>query len=254
MKRLVLSLSVLIAGTAAATAADLPRTAAPAMLVAPLAINWSGFYAGVHGAWIGDGGEAVRRGVIGVASEALPTRVGLSGSGLGGGAQVGYLWQFGNVVAGLEADLTAMDVGRSRSGFGTDGGFGLRTDLSSQMNWFGTVKGRIGFTMPSLLPVVQETLVYVTGGLAVAQVDREARITVLPVGVGPQASGDDWTTGFAVGGGSEHRLTQNISIKSETLYYRLQDETLTLARAGDQASYRFKNDGWISRIGVNVRF
>jgi outer membrane immunogenic protein len=253
MKRLVLSLSALIAGTAAALAADLPRTAVP-VVVAPLAVNWSGFYAGVHGAWIGDSGEAVRRGVIGVAPEALPTRAGLSASGLGGGAQIGYLWQFGRVVAGLEADLTAMGVGRSRSGIGTDGGFAVRTDLSSQMNWFGTVKGRVGFTMPSLLPIVQETLVYVTGGLALAQVEREARITVVTPGVGPQASGDEWTTGFVVGGGSEHRLTQNISIKSETLYYRLSDETMTLARAGDQASYRFKNDGWMSRIGVNVRF
>ncbi|WP_425339687.1 outer membrane protein, partial [Microvirga lotononidis] len=160
----------------------------------------------------------------------------------------------GRVVAGLEADLTAMDVGRSRSGFGSDGGFGLRTELSSQMNWFGTVKGRVGVTLPSLLPMVQETLVYVTGGLALAQVERAARITVVPLGVGPQASGDDWTAGFVVGGGSEHRLTPALSLKSETLYYRLQDETLTLARGGDQASYRFRNDGWISRLGLNVRF
>ncbi|MBA1157605.1 porin family protein [Microvirga sp. Marseille-Q2068] len=251
MKRLVLSLSVLIAGPA--LAADLPRPAVPAM-AAPAAIGWSGFYAGVHGAWIGDGGEAERTGVLGVSPDALPTRAGLSGSGPGGGAQLGYLWQFGAVVAGLEADLTAMDVGRSRSGIATDGGFGVRTDLSSQMNWFGSVKGRVGLTMPSLLPIVQETLVYVTGGLAVAQVDREARITVSPPGAGPQASGDDWTTGFVVGAGSEHRLTETISLKSETLYYRLQDETLTLARAGDQASYRFRNDGWISRVGINVRF
>jgi len=254
MKHLVLSLTALIAGPAVALAADLPRTAAPAVPVLAQAIDWSGFYVGVHGAWIGDSGEAVRRGVIGVSPVALPTRAGLSASGAGGGAQIGYLWQFGRVVAGLEADLTAMDVGRSRSGIGTDGASDLQTDLSSQMNWFGTVKGRVGFTMPSLLPMVQETLVYATGGLAVAQVDREARITVIPAGVGPQASGDDWTAGFVVGGGSEHRLTQNISLKSETLYYRLTDETLTLARAGDQATYRFRNDGWISRIGVNVRF
>ncbi|WP_262269669.1 hypothetical protein [Microvirga yunnanensis] len=28
----------------------------------------------------------------------------------------------------------------------------------------------------------------------------------------------------------------------------------SLARAGDQARYRFRNGGWISRIGLNVRF
>jgi outer membrane immunogenic protein len=60
--------------------------------------------------------------------------------------------------------------------------------------------------------------------------------------------------GFTVGAGTEIALTQNVSIKSETLYYNLEDERLTLARASDQAVYRFKNDGWISRVGVNVRF
>ncbi|WP_262031171.1 outer membrane protein [Microvirga sp. Mcv34] len=253
MKRLVLSLSLLLAGPA--LAADLPRVAAPAgPVLAPGAVSWSGFYAGVHGAWIGDGGEAARRGVVGIAPDALPARAGLSASGLGGGVQAGYLWQFGRGVAGLEADLTAMDVGRSRSGITGEGAFALRTELSSQLSWFGTVKGRLGVRLPSLVPLVQETLVYVTGGLALARVERAARITVLPVGLGPQASGDEWTSGFVVGGGTEHRLSERISLKSETLYYRLRDETLTLARAGDQASYRFRNDGWISRIGVNIRF
>ncbi|MEZ0167545.1 outer membrane protein [Microvirga sp. TS319] len=61
-------------------------------------------------------------------------------------------------------------------------------------------------------------------------------------------------TGFMIGAGTEHRLTQNVSLKTETLYYNLEDETLTLARSVSQATYRFKNDGWISRIGLNVRF
>jgi hypothetical protein len=41
---------------------------------------------------------------------------------------------------------------------------------------------------------------------------------------------------------------------SRFLYYNLEDETLMLLRAGSQAEYRFENDGWISRVGVNVRF
>jgi outer membrane immunogenic protein len=255
MKSLVLSLSALIATTAVTAAADLPSRAA---LLPPVqgmpAVSWSGFYAGVHGAWIGDNGEAERSAVSGVSADALPTRLGLSDSGLGGGAQIGYLWQFGSLVAGLEADLTAMDVGRSRSSVGQDGTFALRTDLSSQMNWFGTVKGRLGVSMPGLLPIVQQSLYYVTAGVAYAQVEHQGQITVVPAGIGPQASRDEWTTGFVVGGGTEHMLTQNISIKTETLYYSLDDESLTLARAGEQAVYRFRNDGWISRVGVNVRF
>jgi outer membrane immunogenic protein len=252
MKRLFMSLSALVATTAVTAAADLPGQGTPLPPVQAVpAFTWSGFYAGVHGAWISDNGEAERSGVLGVSPGALPTRLGLSDSGFGGGVQIGYLWQFGSLVAGLEADLTGMDVGRSRR---FDGAFGLRTDLSSQMSWFGTVKGRVGFTMPSLLPVFQQSLYYVTGGLAYAQVEHQGQITVTLPGVGPQASSEEWTTGFVLGAGSEHMLTQNVSIKSETLYYNLDDEKLTLTRAGDAAVYRFRNDGWISRVGLNVRF
>jgi outer membrane immunogenic protein len=238
-----------------ASAADVPGRATPLtpVLTVPV-VDWSGFYVGGHGAWISDNGEAERSGVSGVSATALPNRLGLSDSGFGAGAQIGYLWQFGSIVAGLEADLTATDVGRSRSGVGTDGTFALRTDVSSQMNWFGTVKGRLGVSMPSLLPVLQQSLYYVTGGLAYAQVEHQGQITVTPPGVGPQASSEEWTTGFVIGGGTEHMLTQNIALKTETLYYNLDDDKLTLARAGDEAVYRFQNDGWISRLGVNVRF
>jgi len=255
MKSLFVSLSALIAMTTVASAADLPGRAAPLPPIQAVpTLTWSGFYAGIHGAWISDKGEAERIGLSGVSPAALPTRLGLSDSGLGGGVQVGYLWDFGSLVAGLEADLTAMEVGRSRSFDGVDGAFGLRTDLSSQMSWFGAVKGRIGVSMPSLLPVVQQSLLYVTGGLAYARIEHRGQVTVTPPGVGPQAHSNDWTAGYVLGAGTEHRLTQAVSIKSETLYYNLGNETLTLARAGDQVSYRFKNDGWISRVGLNVRF
>jgi outer membrane immunogenic protein len=255
MKRVLLSLSALIAGTGMAVAADLPGRAAPFSPVLALpSFSWSGFYVGLHGAWISDNAEAERTDVLGVSPEALPTRAGLSDSGLGGGAQIGYLWDFGSLIAGLEADITATDVGRSRSFEGVEDPFTLRTDLNSQMSWFGSVKGRLGLSMPSFLPFVERSLVYVTGGLAFAQIERQGQITVTPPGVGPLASSDEWRTGFVIGGGTEHMLTQNISIKSETLYYNLEDETLTLTRAGDQASYRIGNDGWISRVGLNVRF
>ncbi|WP_414475511.1 outer membrane protein [Microvirga sp. M2] len=217
-------------------------------------MSWSGWYLGAHGAWLGDSGEAVRTDAAGVAPAALPARAGLRASGLGGGAQVGYLWQVGEVVAGLEADLSALDVGQGRSSLGVDGPFALRTDLSSQLRWFGTLKGRVGLVLPSLAPFVASSLVYVTGGLATAQIEHQGAITVVPPGVGPAARRTGWRPGFVVGAGAEHRLTPSLSLTSETLYYKLADETLTLARAGDRVGYRFKNDGWISRIGLNVRF
>jgi outer membrane immunogenic protein len=243
-----------LAMTSLAHAADLPSRAAVALPVAEPVFSWSGFYAGVHGAWLRDEGEAVRTGVSGVSPAALPSRLGLSDSGLGGGAQVGYLLQVGRLVAGLEADLTVLNLGRSRSFEAQEGAFALRTDLGSQIDLFGTLKGRVGVTMPSLLPVFRESVYYVTGGLAYAQVERSGRIAVTPPGLGPQSSGDDWTMGFVIGGGTEHALTETISLKTETLYYNLADESLLLTRAGDLAVYRFENDGWLSRVGLNVRF
>jgi outer membrane immunogenic protein len=254
MKTLLLSASALIALTSLAAAADLPSRSAVAVPEAAPVFSWSGFYAGVHGAWFRDDGEAVRFGLTGVPADVVPARVGLSDSGLGGGAQIGYLWQFGRFVAGFETDLSLLDLERTRSFESDLGGATLRTDLSAQMNLFGTVKGRLGVTLPSLLPMVQQSLLYVTGGLAYAQVERQGQITVSPLGLGPQASRDDWKLGFVIGGGTEHALTSNVSIKTETLYYRLADEKLTLARAGAEAVYRFNNDGWISRVGLNVRF
>jgi outer membrane immunogenic protein len=58
-----------------------------------------------------------------------------------------------------------------------------------------------------------------------------------------------------VGGGTESAITNNISIKTETVYYNLEDETVTTnVIAGSRARYRFENDGWISKVGLNVRF
>jgi outer membrane immunogenic protein len=255
MKNFLLSAIALIAGTALATAADLPRNAVPVAPVAAIpAFSWTGFYAGVHGTWIRGKGEAVRTDLSGASPDAIPARASLSDTGLGGGAQIGYLWDLGSLVAGVEADLTAMDVGRTRSSVGVQGSFSLRTDLSSEMDLFGSVKGRVGLALPSLVPFVERSLVYVTGGLAIARIESQGQITVTPPGVGPHASSEDWKTGFVIGGGTEHMLTQHVSLKTETLYYNLEDETLRLTRAGDRTNYRFENHGWISRIGVNVRF
>ncbi len=107
---------------------------------------------------------------------------------------------------------------------------------------------------PSLVPFVERSPVYVTGGVAVARIEYGAQITAAPPGLGPEASSDAWMIGLVIGAGTEHMLAWNLPLKSETLYHNLGDLTLTLAWAGTQASYQLENDGWISRIGLNLRF
>src|ERR1700754_3056291 len=115
MKKVLLVTASLIAlGAAApASAADLaarPYTKAPPMVAA--AYDWSGFYAGINGGW-----GSSRNSWTGVP----PTTPFIGGEGShdadGGtvGGQIGYRWQAGTFVFGLEAQGNWADFSGSNS-------------------------------------------------------------------------------------------------------------------------------------------
>jgi outer membrane immunogenic protein len=259
MKSILLSTVAAIGFVTAAAAADLPARTAPAPLVpvAPV-FTWSGFYVGVHGGYIrndsearliGDGG-----GVLAGArtAGAIPTRRSLDSDGLAFGGQVGANAQFGQFVVGIEADIAYTDIGRSRTVTLGPGVFpALTTTVSSDIEYLGTVRGRVGIALNQLL-FFGPTLIYATGGLAYGEVDNRVSITGLPAAVVGGSS--DTEFGYAVGFGTESRLTNNISLMSDTIYYDLGRQTVTAASAAGSARYRFHNDGWLSRIGLNFRF
>ena len=257
MTRVLLASTALLALATAASAADLPMRAAPPAPppVAPV-FTWTGFYVGIHGAWIRNDVD-VSRTRTNIPCICLPRRADLYDSGLGGGGQVGYLMQFGSFVAGLEADITAADIGRTRTIQGSAGPATATARFSSDMGYFGTVKGRLGVTFPSFLPFFQQSMVYVTGGLGYADVDNRVRVRVTVPGLGSSSAADrsdDTKVGFVVGGGTESAITNTISLKTETVYYNLDDDQLTARRGRGRVGYRFENDGWISKVGLNLRF
>ena len=100
-------------------------------------------------------------------------------------------------------------------------------------------------------------LLYVTGGLAYA--DLETRGTgsishgccLLGSGSGKSS---EWKAGWTVGGGMEWLLGNKTTIKSEYLYYDLNDTTVTGAPSfgGGTATYKNENTGHIVRMGLNV--
>ena len=140
MKRLLVVGVVALAGLASqANAADLGRRpyAQPAPVYAPV-YSWTGLYLGVNGG--GGWGDSAWSGVSNSISP--------SGGLIGG--TVGYNWQFGQTVVGIETDLQWSDI--KGSGACT---FGCET----RNNWFGTVRGRLGYAWDRFMP-------YVTGGLA----------------------------------------------------------------------------------------
>lgn len=249
-----------------AMAADMPAryTKAPPVLVSP-AYNWSGFYVGVHAGYtFGDDDNVITTGqlagnIANVAGGARPGQVRLERDGFIGGGQMGYNWQFSpNWVFGVEADISYSDV-RETVNVGTlslptavPPNVPLNNTFRSRMEYFGTVRGRIGYAW-------DRTMVYATGGLAYAEVENSATFFG-PAGQAQFAGGVRRTeTGYTVGGGIEHAFSPNWSMKAEYLYYDLGSNTVNVAfvpGGGGVGGYNttFENDGHIVRAGLNYKF
>ena len=199
---------------------------------------WRGFYFGGNVGYGWDGGN----------NQSLSTSdglfsAGIENSGAFGGAQFGYNAQFGNIVAGIEADIQGGDVNGSR-GFAGGGAVGV---MSTDINYFGTIRGRLGYASGPFL-------LYATGGFAWGSVDTRAT-GVTSLGNGYDLSGSSMATGYVVGGGVEYAFSRNWSAKLEYQYINLDAGTLGGVDSGGQAvSTKVEPDLHTVRMGLNYRF
>jgi outer membrane immunogenic protein len=132
--------------------------------------------------------------------------------GFFGGGGAGYNWQTGNWVWGLEADIQYADQqGSATFACGAAcGAIPVSETLNERLDWFGTVRGRLGFT------VTPTVLLYATGGLAYGDVASSGAIS------DPTSfSTSTLKTGWTVGGGLESRIVGNWTAKIEYLYMNL---------------------------------
>jgi len=217
MKRVVLGL-LLASVAGAAYAADLPAppaaySKAPA-IVSPLT-NWTGFYVGAMG---------------GYASENTSDPLGIKG-GFGGGT-VGYNWQSGMFVGGIEADGAFADVNNSTTVAGVT--------VSAKVDALGTVRGRAGVAF-------DQVLLYSTGGLALA--DAKIGASVLGLGI----SDSKTLTGWTVGTGVEWMFMPRWSVKAEYLFRSFGGQTFFAAQfpPGIPTGTLNVNSG---QVGVNFHF
>lgn len=201
-------LALLVLSTAPVAAADLYRNPPPSPVysTAPTAAySWLGPYVGLNAGY--------GWGEIGPNSTLEP-------SGFIGGATIGANWQWGSLVFGPEADImfSGLDDGSASAS-------------KWELDWLGTVRGRVGAAWDRFLP-------YVTGGLAYGK-----GVLTTP------AFKDDVThIGWTVGAGVEAAVTQTISAKIEYLYVDLGEKTY--GPPGTRAGF----DGNLLRAGVNYRF
>ena len=118
------------------------------------------------------------------------------------GGQAGYDWQQGSFVYGVETDLSGTGLKSSMSG-GLSGG-SCTTDTantSADVDWYGTVRGRAGWT-------TDKVLFYGTGGLAYGSVDLNSNFSTAGLSVNSQTS--SIRTGWVAGGGIEYMVQPNL--------------------------------------------
>lgn len=197
--------SVLALGVVGAHAADL--TYEPAPVAAPVVFNWTGFYIGVHG---GIGGGNFDSSLY-YSGEDYWGDFSDNAFGAFGGVQVGYNYQFAtNWVAGVEADFAASGINAKHDENYSDGYF---ENTEGKVDWFGTLRGRIGYAWDNVL-------FYGTGGAAYGKVKLSSSYGY---------SGDTYDSfsdsetkwGWTVGAGVEYGVTKNITLKAEYLYVDL---------------------------------
>ena len=213
---------------AVANAADLP-VKAPIYKAPPVVSNWTGWYAGVHAGWVTQHNcnTMVARGLwpaFPVDADIMnSTGTGCAdGPGFIGGGQVGANYQIGGWLWGIEADISALTAKTTRqsSGFFADSGSATTMVESAKTSWLSTFRARTGMLFGD------NTLLYVTGGLAVAQIKADIDSTSIdPTGaLRAHATGSvsQVTPGWTIGAGAETKIGGNWSLKAEYLYVALE--------------------------------
>jgi len=256
MKKLTLALIALVLVFSGTTfAADMAVKARPAP-PAPI-FSWTGFYLGVHagGSWFDkDWSQPLTPINIAGGCAGCPGPAGShSASSWLAGGQIGFNYQTGMWVFGVEADASATDLKATSSLVPLAPVFAI----NSRTDAVATIAGRVGVA-------ANQALFYVKGGGAWAN-DRfftSATGVVAPpppAGV-PLQQADDTRWGWMVGVGVEYAFTPNWSVKAEYNYLDLgtHRETLQPVPANCPGCLPFQYDVRqrmdLVKIGLNYRF
>ncbi|MGE0751882.1 MAG: outer membrane protein [Variibacter sp.] len=204
----------------AAVAADMPvKGYAP---IAPTQI-WSGFYAGLNAGylWSSQANE----------DSAL------------GGAQLGYNWQSGQLVAGVEIDLQALSLDGTGTVSNAAGTMAIRETLG--IDYFGTARARLGFASGPWL-------FYATGGAAFTTINHDGSGVTGVVG---NYSASKSKVGWTAGGGVEWMFAPRWSAKAEYLHMEFSGDTITYNTTTPAIAITYSDaKADVVRAGINYHF
>jgi outer membrane immunogenic protein len=262
-------ISTLLCAAAAVAAFSAPAAAAdmrmPVKAPPPVAaiFNWTGFYIGVNGG-----------GAFGTSNDVIITEttnagalvVGAPWPGFGnfgtheltggfGGGQIGYNWQApgSNWVWGIETDFQGASIKDDAvATLPYIGAATVTAGASHKVEWFGTLRGRVGLAF-------DRVLLYATGGLAYGN-SKYSVAFADSLGFVAAASDDSTRVGWVAGAGVEWAFAPNWSLKGEYQYIDLGRRTVTAPETLGGAATIFnvsseaRTEFHTGRIGVNYRF
>jgi iron complex outermembrane receptor protein len=247
-----------------------PLTIAPMVFKAPVrtAWTWAGFYLGgtVGYGW-GKSNTDTAFSDIANTSPLLATSRSNRLDGAIGGAQAGYNWVAGNLIAGVEADLnySGQRAGLASTcpgevcnpalvGVVADPSVQAVFEQSQKLEWFTTLRGRLGAV------VTPDAIAYVTGGLVVGEVMTAGTVFGFDGDGNPVntiVSSHNTKAGWTAGGGLEARLFGNWTGKLEYLYLDLGSITTVPTPAPGAtvaAVFNSRVTDNVVRLGVNYKF
>jgi outer membrane immunogenic protein len=211
----------LLATSFSAQAADIPRPIYKGVRPVVAYYNWTGFYVGINAGYgFGESDWS-----------AVPTASNKPKGFLVGGT-LGYNYQIGSIVWGIEGDFNYADVKDS-----VDCAPGVTCETKN--DWLATFRGRVGYAFDRWLP-------YVTAGGAYGNV--EATVSVPIAGLAASSSSDQF--GWTVGAGLEYAFLGNWTAKVEYLYVDLGDFDTGPAPFVNNVSFKQN----IVRAGLNYKF
>jgi outer membrane immunogenic protein len=172
-----------------------------------------------------------------------------SATGFTAGAQVGYDWQSRYFVYGVVADWTWTGLKHTVSRSRPNSGNTCLPFMTAKVDWLATFRGRMGLA-------VDDTLVYVTGGLALGHLKSSVGNQVCDSFNLCLTGVSTTRAGWVAGAGAEHKLTQNWSVFGEFLYYDFGHASASSTSLNGSNSYatEFTHEIFQGKIGLNYRF
>jgi opacity protein-like surface antigen len=236
---------------------------------AAIPVNWTGFYVGGVGGGAFGGHADATFAPAPETNNTFPFPGATSSfrlAGILGGGEIGYNYQMGPWVLGLEGDLAWTNARGSKACGNLVSNVGaapanalFNSTCHDNLDWLATVTGRAGYAWG-------RALYYIKAGAAWTHEEFSVTCNNGPINgitffsqncFSPAGnlfntiSASDNRTGWTAGFGTEFALTNNWSAKAETNYLGFGSRGLTLS---DGTFVNSKLNFWEAKIGVNYRF